>query len=125
MAGPAKPPRLPIELMVAIPAAAAGPDRNMVGTLHSGGLHELMPILTSVSAASTAASPVAGAASARPNAANRHGITTCQVRSPVRSECRDHRIMTMTAAVGGMALRQPTSNDDSPNCLMICGAQMP
>src|SRR5690348_1216323 len=28
MAGPANPPRLPIELMIAMPVAAAGPERN-------------------------------------------------------------------------------------------------
>ena len=59
MAGPTKPPRLPIELMVAMPAAAAGPDRNSVGMLHSGGFAEEMPILTSVSATSTATTPAA------------------------------------------------------------------
>ena len=62
MAGPTKPPRLPIELMVAMPAAAAGPDRNRVGMVQSGGLAELMPMLTSVSAHTTDATvpPTAG-----------------------------------------------------------------
>src|SRR6267142_5635637 len=69
IAGPTKPPRLPIELMVAIPAAAAEPDRNIVGMLHSGGFAELMPTLTSVSAATTEITDVAEPASIRPTAA--------------------------------------------------------
>src|ERR1700730_9828840 len=84
--GPTKPPRLPIELMVAIPAAAAEPDRNIVGMLHNGGFAELMPILTSVSANSTASTLPANPASTRPRDASRQAPTTCQVRSPVRSE---------------------------------------
>ena len=59
--GPTKPPRLPIELIVAMPAAAAEPDRNIVGMAHSGGLAALMPTLTSVSAATTATTELATA----------------------------------------------------------------
>src|SRR4029077_5647262 len=86
IAGPTKPPRFPIELMVAIPAAAAEPDRNRVGMLHSGGFDELMPILTSVSVSRTDSTVPANPAIARPSAASRQAPTTCQVRSPVRSE---------------------------------------
>src|SRR3954469_11570333 len=57
--GPAKPPRFPIELMVAMPAAAAGPDRNMVGIDHRGGFAALMPTLTTVRAATTATTELA------------------------------------------------------------------
>jgi len=77
------------------------------------------------SAASTATTLLAMPASASPIADNRQASTTCQVRSPVRSECRAHQIMTTTAMVGGTALRKPTSSGDRPNCLMICGAQTP
>src|SRR5215469_9611894 len=109
--------------MVAIPAAAAGPARNSVGMLHNGGLAALMPTLTRTSAATTEATLDAIPASARPNAAARQAITTCHVRSLVRSECQDHRYMATTAIDGGTALRNPTSRLDSPNPLMICGAQ--
>ncbi len=34
-----------------MPAAAADPDKNMVGMLHSGGLAQLIPTFTMVSAA--------------------------------------------------------------------------
>ena len=59
MNGPTKPPRLPIELIVAIPAAAAEPDRNMVGMVQSGGFADEMPMLTIVSASTTKTTPVA------------------------------------------------------------------
>src|SRR4051812_2806558 len=56
--GPTKPPRLPIALMVAMPTAAAEPDRNMVGIAQSGGFAALMPTLTRLSAATTAITEV-------------------------------------------------------------------
>src|SRR4051812_35367586 len=125
MAGPTKQRRLPIELIVAMPAAAAEPDRNMVGMLHSGGLDELMPMFTSVRAARTATTVVENPARTRPAEASRQAMTTCHFRSLVRSECRAHSTMATMARVAGMALRKPTWSDVSPNSLMICGAQMP
>src|SRR5262249_38280004 len=110
--------------MVAIPAAAAGPDRNSVGMLHNGGLAALMPELTRVSAVTTAATVPDAPASARPAAAARQAMTTCHVRSFCRSECHDHRYIATTATVGGIALRKPTARLLKPNPLMICGAQM-
>src|ERR1700761_4850988 len=103
MAGPTKPPRLPIELIVAMPLAAAGPDRNSVGMLHNGGLAALIPTLTSTSAVTTARTPEDIPASASPIAAARQAITTCHVRSLVRSEFHDQRYIATTATVGGMA----------------------
>src|SRR5712664_210979 len=114
MAGPTKPPRLPIELMVAIPAAAAEPDRNIVGILHRGGFAALMPMLTRVSAATTEITDVAEPASIRPTAAAMQAATTCQVRSPVRSEWRAQRTMATTATVGGTALSSPTCIVERP-----------
>src|SRR6202521_5396542 len=111
--------------MVAIPAAAAEPDRNIVGMLHSGGFAELIPILTSVSASSTATTVPANPASTNPAAASTQATTTCQVRSPVRSECRAQSTMTTIATMPGSALRKPICSDERPNSLMICGAQIP
>src|SRR6516162_2839819 len=108
-----------MELIVAIPAAAADPDRNIVGMLHRGGFAELIPTLTSVRAATTATTEVDAPARAKPAAAMRQAMTTCQVRSPVWSEWRAQRIMAKIAAVGGIVLRSPTCIVDSPNCLMI------
>src|SRR4051794_9686924 len=95
--GPTNPPRFPIALIVAMPAAAAEPDRNMVGMLHRGGFAELIPTLTSVSAITTTTTEPADPARARPAAATRQAMTTCQVRSPVRSECLAQRIMAIMA----------------------------
>src|SRR5260221_6772925 len=86
IAGPTKPPRLPMALMVAMPAAAAEPDRNMVGMLQSGGFDALIPILTSDRASRTVTIVPEEPAKKSPAAASRQAPTTCQVRSPVRSE---------------------------------------
>src|SRR6476646_3192506 len=125
IADPAKPPRLPIELIVAMPAAAAEPDRNIVGMAQSGGFAELIPTFTSVSAATTDTQDPADPASARPAAAAIQAATTCQVRSFVLSEWRAQRTIAITATVGGTALRNPTCMVDRSNSLMICGAHMP
>src|SRR5690349_14664631 len=99
MAGPTKPPRLPIELIAAMPLAAAGPDRKSVGMLHSGGLAALMPTLTSTKDVTTAAAVLEIPARARPAAAARQAMMTCHVRSFWRSECQDQRYMAITATV--------------------------
>src|SRR4051812_24528933 len=117
MEGPTNPPRFPMELMVAIPAAAAGPDRNSVGIDQSGGLAELIPTFTSVSAATSARRPPLDPAMKRPAEAARHAKATCQERSPVRSECRAHKIIASTETVGGTMLRNPTVIELTPSCL--------
>ena len=77
---------------------------------HSGGLAALMPTLTSAERSDDGDDGRrAPPASTSPAAATRQAMTTCQVRSPVRSEWRAHRIMAITATVGGMALRKPTA----------------
>src|SRR4029077_14557657 len=105
IAGPANPPRLPIELIVAMPAAAADPDRNIVGIAQSGGFAELMPILTIVSAATTDTQEPADPASRAPAAAAMQAATTCQVRSFVLSEWLAQRTIATRATDGGTALR--------------------
>src|SRR5262245_46226770 len=103
-----KPPRLPIELMAAMPVAAAGPDGKSVGMLHSGGLAALMPTLTSTKDVITATAVFEIPARARPTAAARQATTTCLVSSFWRSEGQDQRYMAITATVGGIALKNPT-----------------
>src|SRR6266702_6742924 len=112
--------------MVAMPAAAAGPDRKSVGIDQSGGFAELMPMFTSVSARMTLAraAPVAPAMTSPPEA-TRHGSTTCHDRSPLRSEWRAQITIARTDTVGGMAFRKPTVIELTPSCLMIWGDQMP
>ena len=123
--GATKPPRLPMELIVAIPVAAAAPDRNMVGILHNGGFAQLIPMFTRVNAAIRPTILSAPAAITRPTAAAIQAIMTCQARSPVLSEWRDQRTMATTETIGGMAFRKPTAIDDTPRPLIICGAQIP
>ena len=53
-----------------------------------------------------------------------HAIATCQVRSPVRSECLDQSTIATTEIIGGIAFTRPTVIDDTPKSLMICGAQI-
>src|SRR5260221_11619827 len=108
-----------------MPAAAADPDRNMVGIAQSGGFAELMPILTSVSAATTDTQDAADPASARPAAAAMQAATTGQVRSLVLSEWRAPRTIEITATVGGTALRKPNCRVRRPKYLKIYGAQTP
>ena len=119
MAGPAKPPKFPIELMVAMPVAAAAPDKNMVGMLHSGGLEQLMPTLTMVNAAIRPNILPVLAAIASPTAAVKQAKATCHVRSLVLSEWRDHRIMATTEIIGGIAFNRPTVIELTPSSLMI------
>ena len=43
--GPTNPPRLPIELIAAMPAAALRPDRNSVGKVQNGGRAAMTPAM--------------------------------------------------------------------------------
>ena len=111
--------------MAAIPVAAAAPLKNFVGMLHKGGLAALTPALTSTSEAITAIMLAELAANTRPVAATAQAMATCQVRSSLRSECLAHKIMTMTAAIGGKALSKPVCIELVPNSEIIKGAQIP
>lgn len=84
--------------------AAAAPDKNVVGRLHNGGLAQLIPILTTVSAAINPIIPSVLPANTKPAAANKQAIMTCQILSTVKSECRDHKIIAMTETDGGIAV---------------------
>ena len=77
------PPRLPMELIIAMPAAAPAPDRNELAIAHSGALAALMPTLTTTSARMTPNAVWVLPAHTNPRHAAAHGITTCQVRSSV------------------------------------------
>src|SRR3954454_6195221 len=52
--GPAKPPRLPIELIAAIPAAAFCPDRKSVGRAQKGGRADMTAAMASDNSAMVA-----------------------------------------------------------------------
>src|SRR5262249_3946294 len=85
--GPTYPPRLPTELIHAIPAAAAVPDRKAVGNDQNVTTQDSNPTLTIVSAtiAGTAFLPTAMRTS-RPANASSKPPAECQRRSPLRSE---------------------------------------
>ena len=67
--------------------------------VHRGGFAQLIPILTSVREAIKPTTLFETAATASPIAAATHAITTCQVRSLVRSEWRDHKTIATTDTV--------------------------
>ncbi len=82
-------------------------------------------MLTTTSASTVSSAVLACAANTNPMHASTHGITTCQVRSPVRSECRAHTIIATTAAMLGIPVSRPVCNAVKPNCLTISGAHSP
>src|SRR5258707_11279064 len=86
--GPTEPPKLPIMLMNPIAEAAAVAPRNMVGIGQNAGKWAYMKVPTQKIITSTANQPSKEDASqmARPERAS--GTATCQMRSPVRSECQ-------------------------------------
>src|SRR5262245_55235232 len=68
--GPTKPPRLPTELMRPMPAAAASPRRNAVGSDQNGGVALYSPIAPIESAASAPSGAPVIELDARPAAAS-------------------------------------------------------
>ncbi|KKJ08394.1 hypothetical protein XF14_02515 [Burkholderia gladioli] len=116
---------MPIELIIAIPAAAPEPDRNRLGIAHSGALAALMPTLTTTSAAITPTMVLEPPANTKPTQASAQGITTCQVRSPLRSEWRAQRIIATTASTLGIAFSKPVCRLPKPYWRMISGAHSP
>src|SRR4029450_4827944 len=102
------PARFPMEFTAAIPAAAALPRKNEVGSDQKSGAQVSTPaaarernviaiaVLFAVTAATT-----------KPTAPQSAGITKCQRRSRCLSALRPHRIMATTATRNGIALRRP------------------
>ncbi len=122
--GPTKPPMLPIELISARPAAAAGPVRMVIGSAQLGPSADQMPIAAPdrstrpSSGESTSAQPI----TARPPIAA--GTATCQRRSPVLSECFATGSMQIAASRYGTAETRPTARSPKPDRLRtICGSQ--
>ncbi len=67
--GPTKPARLPIELMMAIPPAAAAPDRKAVGNVQNTGREPKMPNPATLNATIFAVGSLRKAATVSPAAA--------------------------------------------------------
>src|SRR2546428_8287349 len=99
MLGPKKPPRLPIELMKAIPAAAAVPARRLVGMAQNGPTIENTPTRARLIEAIITKTEVENAAIKSATAPVKTGSATLQRRSPVRQEWTPTRTITMAAAI--------------------------
>src|ERR1700721_805287 len=97
MYGPAKPPRVPSELISPLDAAAAGAAKKVVGRHQSGGFAALTPNAVSESPATARkAEDPARAATAIPAAPIRQAVAACQERSPGRAEVCGQRTMPTT-----------------------------
>src|SRR5882672_10630934 len=115
MYGPTNPPRLPIELINAMLAAAAVPVRKIVGSAQNGGGNEYNAMVAIENA------PMASArwfpahtliASATPT--SRIGMAACHRRSPVLSECHAEISIAGMAASQGIPEISVTSKVGSP-----------
>jgi arabinofuranosyltransferase len=122
--GPTKPPRFPIELISAMPPAAADPVRNAVGSVQNGPSAPQMPAAAMQNETSDSRGTVLYPLSSRPAAPASAGNVTCHRRSPVLSECAPTYTMTNAAATYGIADRIPTIRSPNPeNPLIIWGSQ--
>src|SRR5882672_10239360 len=111
MYGPTNPPRLPIELIKAMLAAAAVPLRKIVGSAQNGGGNAYNAIVANENAAIASARWLPAhtlMASATPT--SRIGIPACHCRSPVLSECHAEINMAGIAASHGMPEMSVTWN---------------
>ena len=119
--GPPNPARLPMELIIAIPPAAAGPDRNAVGNVQKTGRFAKIPkpameseIIFSVGSSSAVDRPIPADASASGNA-------RWNLRSSRRSDRRPHHTMPISPTAYGSAEMNPAWMFETPNALTICG----
>ena len=94
--GPAKPARLPIELMMAMPPAAAAPDRKAVGSVQNTGRTPKMPNPATLNATIFAVGSFRKAATVRPAAATKIGKAVWKRRSSFASERWPHQTMLIT-----------------------------
>ena len=112
MLGPSSPPRLPTELIRAMPPAAAAPLRNAVGSAQKIGSMLIMPAWARHRPARNSHGDGGPArSSAQPAAARKAAKATWPRRSPVRSECdaeQGHAQRWRTG--GGRAASRPISS---------------
>src|SRR6266702_6641695 len=111
MYGLAKPARLPIELMIAMPAAAVAPDMNAVGSDQNSGAQVSTPAAASErNAIDTTVLSANEAATVKPIAPNSAGTIRCQRRSRRLSALCPIRFITTIAHRNGIALSRPILN---------------
>ena len=95
--GAAKPPRLPNELISAIPPAAAAPVRNLGGSAQKMGRALKTPIAAMITGIITAIGWCRYSATGIAKPPTTSGMATCHTCSRVRSACRDHRNIATAA----------------------------
>src|ERR1700730_2026090 len=98
--GPKYPPRLPMELMAAMPAAAPAPLRNAVGSVQNTGRAEKKPQLAMQTATILIIGLAVIEASPNPAAMAMKHDTACHLRSQVLSECHPQCTMPTADDVG-------------------------
>ena len=95
--GPAKPARLPIELIRAMPPAAAAPERKAAGNVQNTGRQPKMPKPATDSAAIFIVGSSSAVDIAMPADATNSGNARWNRRSSLRSERRPHSTMLTSA----------------------------
>src|ERR1700722_12041543 len=93
--GPKKPPRLPIELIQAMPAASPAPLRNIGGMAKNSPFEPEKPIAAIDIPTSAHQLPIVMPAIASPTVENTQPTNRFQRRSFMRSEIRPHVTMAM------------------------------
>src|SRR3954452_4197097 len=94
--GPANPARLPIELITAIPAAAAAPERNAVGSVQNTGKQAKMPKPARQSDIIFNVGSSRAVDTAMPAAAKNGGKAVWTGPPAIRSDRRPHHTIPMT-----------------------------
>src|SRR5919204_6553803 len=102
--GPRNPPRLPVALINAMPAAAPSPRRNDVGSDQNGGVKLYSPIAAIDNATNDTIGEMLSDAVKSPSAATAAQLAVCHRRSPVRSECAATVTMPIAATRNGTAV---------------------
>src|SRR5688572_27943448 len=102
-----KPEMAPIVLTRAIPPAAPDPARKDGGRYQKTGKAAKSPMAVTVMTAMVVNGEFMYSATGTEMPATSIGPATCQIRSPLRSECLDHKIMATEPAAKGTATISP------------------
>src|SRR5262245_63926942 len=119
--GPAKPARLPIELISAMPPAAAAPERKAAGNVQNTGRQPKIPKPATDNAAIFIVGSSNAVEAAMPADATNSGNARWKRRSILRSERRAQNTMLTVPTTYGSAATSPVWNFERPNDFKICG----
>ena len=112
---------MPIELIVAMPAAADAPVKKAPGSGQNKGGMADTPIWLRQSKPSTIAGEVEKPAPTRPTQARTMAANTCSRRFRVRSELRPSSTMPTAPNTNGSAASRPVSKLLAPKPLTMVG----